>query len=137
MIEPTTTPTTTSCVTTLYNGACPVCRTEIHHYRRIDQRRGGDLVFADIVADPAAAAALGVDPEDLKRRLHVLDREGRLHAGVDAFLVLWRELPGYRWLGRVVGLPGVRTAAALVYDHVLAPVLYAAQKRRERRGGIA
>jgi hypothetical protein len=31
----------------------------------------------------------------------------------------------------------VRTVAALVYDHVLAPILYAAQKRRERRAGIA
>lgn len=125
------------CVTTLYNGACPVCRTEIHHYRRIDQRRGGRLVFADVVGDPTAAAALGLDREDVKRRLHVLDRDGRLHVGVDAFLVLWRELPGYRWLGRIVGLPGVRTVAALVYDRVLAPVLYAAQKRRERRAGIA
>jgi predicted DCC family thiol-disulfide oxidoreductase YuxK len=34
--------------------------------------------------------------------LHVLDARGRIHRGAYAFAVLWRELPYYRYLARLL-----------------------------------
>lgn len=92
-------------IVTFYNGACPVCRTEIGHYRGIDARHGLDLGWCDISREPDVAAALGVDGEALKRRLHAVDEDGGLHVGLDAFILLWSRLPRFRWLSRLVAFP--------------------------------
>lgn len=118
--------------TTLYNGSCPVCRMEIDHYRRIDGAAGLGLGWVDIGADPAEAQARGFDPIAVRKRLHVLDAEGRVHIGVDAFLLLWSHLPRYRWLGRIIGARGIRPVAVFLYDRALAPLLFAWDRRRHR-----
>jgi predicted DCC family thiol-disulfide oxidoreductase YuxK len=58
-----------------------------------------------------------------------------LRVGVPAFAALWDEIPRYRWLAAVVRLPVVRQIAAGSYE-VLATILYAWNKRRERRARL-
>lgn len=105
----------------LYNGACSLCAPEIEIYRRAAERAGADIAFHDL--NTAALTDWGLDADTARQRLHA--REGaRLLAGVPAFVALWSRLPRWRWLARLVSLPGVRQAAALVYDHLAAPWLY-------------
>lgn len=120
-------------LTTYYNGACPVCRTEINHYRRIDTRLGLGLNWHDVSAGSDALAAHGIDGEAATRRLYAIDDGGRLHAGVDAFAEVWRRLPRYRWLAWMVTRPGVRSIAVLVYEGLLAPALFRWNRWRRRR----
>jgi predicted DCC family thiol-disulfide oxidoreductase YuxK len=120
--------TADTCV--LYNGQCPICSREIDVYRRETQAAGLPLAFDDLHA--ADLARWGVSAEDARRRLHVI-ADGQVLSGMPAFVALWNALPRWRWLGRLVGLPGVRQIAALVYDHALAPMLYAMDVRRRRR----
>lgn len=121
-------------VITLYHGACPICGTEIDHYRRYAADRALSLGWQDVSdgADAPLLAAHGVDRETAKRRLHVVTADGRLLAGVDAFRALWAEMPRYRWLARFVGLPVVRPLAEIVYERLLAPALYRFNRRRGR-----
>ena len=116
--------------TVLYNGSCPVCRTEIEHYQKLD-RDTDRLAWRDIGASDQAAGC-GVGPEALRRRLHVVDADGRLLVGVPAFARIWQELPRYRWLARLVDRPVVRPLAAWLYEP-LAAGLYAWDRRRRRR----
>jgi predicted DCC family thiol-disulfide oxidoreductase YuxK len=88
-----------------FDGACPLCRREVAHYRRLD--RAGAVRWVDIAADPASLAPLGVLPAAAMRRLHALDSRGRLQTGAWAFAAIWEALPYYRWLARLVRLPGV------------------------------
>lgn len=105
-----------------YNGACPVCRLEIEHYK---QGQNGDRVrWLDLADDPEALAHLGVGRAEARRRLHVLDGDGRLHRGIDAFILIWQRMPRYRWLARLVGSRPMRPLAAAIYDCVLAPALF-------------
>ena len=120
-------------LTTYYNGACPVCRTEIKHYKRISRARHLDLAWCDIARDRFITRRLGLDREAVKRRLHAIDQEGRLFVGVAAFAAIWRELPGYRWAAWLVSRPVIRPLANCLYDGLLAPALYALNKARERR----
>jgi len=58
---------------------------------------------------------------------------GTLTSGIPAFRVLWAQMPRYKWLAWVVGLPGVFQIACAMYDHVLAPVIYRWHLRRLRK----
>jgi predicted DCC family thiol-disulfide oxidoreductase YuxK len=88
-----------------YDGGCPLCQREIAHYRRLD--RQARLEWLDIAAQPQQLQAYGVSWEAAMRRLHVFGTDGRLHTGAYAFAALWKHLPYYRWLARIVSLPGV------------------------------
>jgi predicted DCC family thiol-disulfide oxidoreductase YuxK len=119
-------------LTVCYNGACPVCRAEIEHYRR-RAPQGAALVFLDVAADPGAAARLGLAGDRPFRRLHAIDAHGRILSGVAAFAQVWERLPGYRWLARLVGRPLPRRLAGFAYERLAAPLLYRLHLRRERR----
>ncbi|MEQ8710381.1 MAG: DUF393 domain-containing protein [Rhodospirillales bacterium] len=124
-----TRPTDRRQITTYYNGSCPVCRAEISHYRR---KRADGLDWRDISQDAEALQALGVSLETAKRRLHVRLRDGQVVSGVDAFLVIWQEMPGFRWLPPVIGNRLVKPVAVFLYDRLLAPLLYSWNRRAGR-----
>lgn len=114
----------------LYNANCPVCDFEISHYARYARDTGLPIRFDDLNSD--ARAQWGIDADTAARRLYVL-HDGVLTSGIPAFLVLWRQMPKYRWLAKVVGLPVIRQIAAALYDYILAPVIYRWHLRRMRR----
>ena len=120
--------------TALYHGACPICGTEIRHYQRYCDAQSLDVAWSDISEGVPSEAleAAGLDREDAKRRMTVLGPDGTVHRGVDAFVVLWGAMPRYRWMARAVSLPVIYTLACLVYDRILAPGLYAWNRRAGR-----
>ena len=111
----------------LYNDTCPVCRFEIDSYRRLAELENLPIRFDRL----GAAGDRGLTAELAARRLHVIHK-GRLLSGIPAFTALWTEMPRWRWLARLVAVPGINQIACAVYDHVLAPVLYRAHVRRQR-----
>ncbi|MDF1793072.1 MAG: DUF393 domain-containing protein, partial [Thalassobaculaceae bacterium] len=116
-----------------YNGACPVCRSEIDHYRRIaDRHRLTALAWTDITSRAGTLAPWGVDDDAVVRRLHVVGADGRLLAGVDAFIEIWARLPRYGWLARLASVAWIKPLAALLYDKVLALALYRWNKANGR-----
>lgn len=114
----------------LYNASCPVCNFEIRHYAQYAESNGLPIRFDDLNSD--ARMRWGLDADTAARRLYVL-HEGQLTSGIPAFLVLWAQMPKYRWLGRTIGLPGIRQIASAIYDYVLAPVIYRWHLRRLRK----
>ncbi len=111
----------------LYNATCPVCNFEIQHYARYAGENGLPISFDDLNSD--AREGWGLDADTAVRRLYVL-HDGKLTSGIPAFLVLWEQMPRYRLLAKVVGLPGIKQIASAAYDHVLAPVTYRWHLRR-------
>ena len=97
---------------------------------RYADKAGLPIRFDDLNSD--ARAQWGLDADAAAKRLYVL-HEGQLTSGIPGFLVLWAQMPRYRLLGRIVGLPGVRQIASATYDHVLAPVIYRWHLRRLRK----
>ena len=114
----------------LYNATCPVCNFEIQHYAKYSGANDLPIRFDDL--NSGARAQWGLDADTAARRLYVL-HDGTLTSGIPAFLVLWAQMPKYRWLARIVGLPGIRQGASLAYDHILAPAIYRWHLRRLRR----
>lgn len=120
-----------------YNGACPVCDAEMTHYSRIARRHELPLRFIDAIVSRNQLASCGLRREHLERRVYIRDERGRIRSGLGAILILWRQLPGYRWLARVVGLPIIRSLGEHAYDHVIAPTLAWWANRRLRREPVS
>lgn len=89
--------------TIYYDGACPLCRAEIGQYARLDQDGALDLVN---VADPASVLPEGTSRAEALARFHAMSADGRLLSGARAFVEVWQNLPGWRWLARFSRLPG-------------------------------
>ncbi|MEL6524018.1 MAG: DUF393 domain-containing protein [Pseudomonadota bacterium] len=116
----------------VYNGACPVCAFEINAYQRYAQNHDLPLAFEDLNASDLGQ--YGLTRDQAARRLYV-KHHGELLSGLPAFLALWSEMPRYRWLARVFGLPVIRPLAAFLYDRMMAPALYAWNRRRHAKQG--
>ena len=85
--------------TVYFDGACPVCRTEIAHYQR--QRGAEAIAWVDASCCDEAALGPGVDRAAVLRRFHVREADGSLASGAAAFVVIWRRLPAFAWLARL------------------------------------
>ena len=98
-------------LTVYYDGACPLCTAEVDVYRKSAGAEG--LMFVNVSELGTVAADL--DRENALKRFHVRLSDGTLVSGASGFGHLWLALPAWRWLGRVVLLPGVLQLTELVY----------------------
>lgn len=85
-----------------YDGECPLCRREVNHYIAIDQ--GEKIEWVNIHEQPERLTPLGVSLTTAMARLHALDQHGDLYRGVPAFMVIWEQLPVYKWLPKIIRL---------------------------------
>jgi predicted DCC family thiol-disulfide oxidoreductase YuxK len=124
---------TRSALTVWYNTKCPVCDGGIARQRGRLMRaaRAGAIEFRDINLEPDALAPFGVGLEDIRRRLHGVDAEGRLFVGADCAIEIWLRTPGDAWLGHLLGLPLLRQFTRFGYDRFADP-LYAWNRRKGR-----
>lgn len=106
-------PASNVAATLYYDGACPLCRREADHYRRA--AGAATLAFVDIAAPEFRAADHGLDAKAVMRTLHARDAAGAVHTGIDAFAVVWRQLPRYRPLATLTRTPVVRQLMLLGY----------------------
>ena len=113
-------------LTVWYNTRCPVCDAGIRHQKRrlIEAVKAGRMEFRDINRAPDALASHGVSLEDIRRRLHATDAEGRLLVGADVAVAVWRVTPGEGWLASLLGNPVMLPVTRFVYDR-FADLLYA------------
>ena len=118
-----------------YNSACPVCRTGIEQQRaKMDDALpdGSDTIqWCDIAATPDAAQEIDRSVDQIRHSLHMVNDQGRLLVGADVAIAVWAMTPGRRWLGRLVGLPGIRQIARWGYNR-FADRLFAWNKRAGR-----
>ena len=96
-----------------YDGKCGLCRREIEHYKRIAPE--GVFDWVDITVDASSLERLGVAYADGLKLLHAQDVQGNLHVGVDAFILIWRQIPRWRVLASLVGAGFIRPVAGMAY----------------------
>ncbi len=115
----------------LYNADCPVCSFEINHYAAYARAQDLPIQFDDLNgADRESwANTWGLDADTAARRLYV-EHESQLLSGIPAFIVLWHQMPRYRWLAKMIALPGIKQIACTGYDYILAPLIYRWHKQR-------
>tara|TARA_B000000477_G_scaffold8568_1_gene7068 strand:+ start:446 stop:826 length:381 start_codon:yes stop_codon:yes gene_type:complete len=105
-----------------FNNSCSVCRMEINHYKKYNEKLG----WIDVTNNKEAQKETAKSSAELIRRLHV-EQDGKIYQGIDAFLIVWSRLPKYRWLYKLVKTPGIYHASYIAYE-CLAYILFIKNK---------
>lgn len=120
-------------LTVWYNTRCPVCDAGISRQKRrlLEAVKTGRIAFRDINPEPGALAAHGATLNEIRRRLHATDGDGKLLVGADVAIALWRVTPGEGWLAKLLGNGAVLPLTRFAYDR-FADLLYAWNRRNGR-----
>lgn len=102
-------------ISVYYDGLCGVCSKEIRYYQGI--ANPDDFDWVDVTENEERLDALGVSLPEALKALHATDADGRLHVGVDAFVLIWKQLPRWRTLAFLVSLPIIHSLATFLYKH--------------------
>ncbi|OJF94954.1 thiol-disulfide oxidoreductase DCC family protein [Pararhizobium antarcticum] len=100
-------------ITVFYDGACGLCTREINHYRRIAPP--GAFQWVDVMRDGQALEKHNISLAAALLDLHSLDQNGTVHRGVDTFLLIWRQIPRWRFVAKVAGLKPVTLVLKAIY----------------------
>ena len=103
----------------LFNDSCPICSKEIAHYKSIDN----NINWIDINDLETSMRLSGKSHRELIRRLHVI-KDNEIYSGVRAFIIMWRNIPRYRWIGNIVALPVIYHIGVILYEIIALFLFY-------------
>ena len=101
-------------ITVYYDGKCGLCSKEINHYKNIAPEN--IFIWCDIASEPGPFTSKGYSLSEGLKNLHAEDHAGKFHIGVDAFILIWRELKYWKFLAIIVSLPLIKSIANFFYD---------------------
>ena len=96
-----------------YDGKCNLCSSEINYYRRISPT--GIFDWVDINLMHSDFVNTGIKVSDALKILHVTDNNNKSHLGVDAFIIIWKNLSYWKILARIVSIPIIRQIINITY----------------------
>ena len=97
-----------------FNNSCKICKAEIDLYKK---QKIQEIDWIDITDNSLAEKEISRTDKELLRRLHVKDGEKVLQ-GAEAFLVVWKKIPKYRFLYNFFKLPIIFSLFSVVYEMV-------------------
>lgn len=113
-----------------YDGACPICNSEIQRYRKAREVTSARIAFTNLATTTNVARPLGLNREDARRRLYTRSASGEVKSGVDAMIEIWQRLAAYTWLAKIARLPGIHGVSEVIYDFIAAPLVSTWSARR-------
>ena len=108
-----------------YNESCGICRAEINLYKKQNIE---EIDWVDITNNIAAENETSKDDKTLLRRLHVIE-DGKVFEGAEAFLLVWKKIPKYKFLYKFFKLPIIFTLFNFAYE-IIAYFLYLKNKKQ-------
>ena len=95
-----------------FNNSCNICRAEINLYKK-ERIEGIDWV--DITHNKEAEEETKKEDKSLLRRLHV-KKDGKIYEGAEAFLLVWKKIPKYQILFKILSLPIIFHLFSIFYE---------------------
>jgi len=108
-----------------FNNSCNICRAEINLYKKQNVE---DIEWVDITDNKSAEIETQKDDKALLRRLHIKDGE-KIIGGAEAFLLVWKKIPKYKFLYTFFKTPIIYTLFSYFYE-VIAFFLYLKNKKQ-------
>ena len=108
-----------------FNNSCKICKAEIDLYKK---EKIQEIDWIDITDNTSALKETSKNSKELLRRLHVKDGEKVLE-GAEAFLVLWKKIPKYKFLYNFFKLPIIFNLFNIGHE-IIAFFLYLKNKKQ-------
>lgn len=96
-----------------YDGLCHLCSAEINHYKKVCGHK--NLSFVNIADPTFNAESEGLNTRDVNRFMHVKNDAGQIFTKVDAFIEIWKALPGYQLAAKIAQIKILRPFLNLGY----------------------
>jgi predicted DCC family thiol-disulfide oxidoreductase YuxK len=100
-------------ITVYYDGKCGLCRREVEYYKSISHP--DHIMWIDITQNHDLLKSKGFNLSEVYKTFHAVDEHGNIYKGVDAFIVIWKRLENWNWLGSFVALPFIKQIAEYGY----------------------
>ena len=107
-----------------FNNSCKICKAEIDLYKK---EKIQDIDWVDITDNKLATEETSKNSKELLRRLHVKDGE-KVIQGAEAFLLLWKKMPKYKFLYNLFKLPVIFNLFSIGYE-IVAFFIYLKNKK--------
>ena len=108
-----------------FNNSCKICKAEIDLYKKENIK---EINWVDITNNSLAENETAKTDKELLRRLHVKDGE-KILQGAEAFLILWKKMPKYKFLYNFFKLPIIFNLFSFGYE-IVAFFLYIKNKKQ-------
>jgi predicted DCC family thiol-disulfide oxidoreductase YuxK len=108
-----------------FNNSCNICRAEIDLYKK---QKIKDIEWIDITDNKSAEIETQKNDKALLRRLHIKDGE-KVIGGAEAFLLVWKKIPKYKFLYTFFKIPVIFTLFSYFYE-IIAFFLYLKNKKQ-------
>ncbi len=108
-----------------FNNSCKICKAEIDLYKKENIQ---EIDWIDITDNNLAEKETSKNGKELLRRLHVKDGE-RVLQGAEAFLLLWKKIPKFKFLYNFFKLPIIFNLFSLGYE-IIAFFLYLKNRKQ-------
>jgi len=108
-----------------FNNSCNICRAEINLYKKQNIK---DIEWIDITDNKSAELETQKSNKTLLRRLHIKDGE-KVIGGAEAFLLVWKKIPKYKFLYTFFKIPIIFTLFSYFYE-IIAFLLYFKNKKQ-------
>ena len=108
-----------------FNNSCNICRAEIDLYKKQNIE---DLEWIDITDNKSAEIETQKSDKALLRRLHIKDGK-KVIGGAEAFLLVWKKIPKYKFLYIFFKIPIIFTLFSYFYE-IIAFFLYLKNKKQ-------
>ena len=108
-----------------FNNSCNICRAEINLYKKQNIK---DIEWIDITDNRSAELETQKNDKTLLRRLHIKDGE-KVIGGAEAFLLVWRKIPKYKFLYTFFKIPIIFTLFFYFYE-IIAFFLYLKNRKQ-------
>tara|TARA_B100001741_G_C16442245_1_gene546207 strand:- start:421 stop:780 length:360 start_codon:yes stop_codon:yes gene_type:complete len=108
-----------------FNNSCKICKAEIDLYKKENIK---EIDWIDITDNNLAEKETSKNGKELLRRLHVKDGE-RVLQGAEAFLLLWKKIPKFKFLYNFFKLPIIFNLFSLGYE-IIAFFLYLKNRKQ-------
>ena len=108
-----------------FNNSCKICKAEIDLYKK---EKIKEIDWVDITNNNLAQKETSKNSKELLRRLHVIE-DKKVIEGAEAFLVLWKKMPKYRFLYNFFKLPIIFSLFSFGYE-IIAFFLYLKNKKQ-------
>ena len=101
-------------ITVFYDGKCGLCSKEINHYIKIAPE--GIFNWQDITKDNAKLREIGISLAEGLKLLHATDNQNKIHIGIDAFILIWKQLNKWHFLAKLISLPVFYQVTKVFYN---------------------
>lgn len=116
-------------ITVYYDGSCPSCIKDLHHYDKLSTAAGNPVTWVDITGPGVNLSQIGIDPLKALMALHVIDQDQRVLSEMEAYILLMKRVPRLKPLAWFISLPIVKPLLSKIYRWMV-------ERRLNRQGRL-